>query len=116
MSASATLHDLPGLAGVTGSLRLRYFAPRNLIEDGSERSTASTVVNARIAWRVRPRIVVGAEVLNLFNVRYNDAEYYDAYRLKGQPANPSSADGSYLDHTIHPGEPREVRASLTLAY
>lgn len=116
VSASATVHDLPDLPGFTGSLRLRYFAPRNLIEDGSQRSTSSTVVNARIAWRVRPRVVVGAEVLNLFNVRYNDAEYYDAYRLKGQAANPSSADGGYMDHTIHPGEPLEVRVSATVTY
>ena len=116
VSASATLHDLPGLAGFTGSVRLRYFAPRDLIEDGSERSKASTVVNARVAYRITPRIVLGAEILNLFNAKYNDAEYFDAYRLKGQPANPSSADGSYMDHTIHPGEPLEVRASLTLSF
>jgi outer membrane receptor protein involved in Fe transport len=116
VSASATVHDLPGLAGFTGSLRLRYFAPRNLIEDGSQRSTSSTVVNARVAWRIMPRIVVGAEVLNLFNVRYNDAEYYDTYRLRGQPPNTASADGSYLDHTTHPGEPIEVRISATVSY
>ena len=116
VSAAATVHDLPGLAGVTGSLRLRYFAPRNLIEDGSQRSTSSTVVNGRVTWQVRPRILFGAELLNLFNVRYNDAEYYDSYRLKGQPPNPATPDGSYMDHTIHPGEPREARLSLTLAY
>ena len=116
VSASATLHDVPGWSGFTASLRLRYFAPRNLIEDGGERSKASTVVNARVAYRVTPRVVLGAEALNLLNAKYNDAEYYDAYRLKGQIANPSSADGSYMDHTLHPGEPVEVRASLTLTY
>ena len=116
VSASATLHDLPGWSGFTASLRLRYFAPRNLIENGGERSKASTVVNARVAYRVTPKVVLGAEVLNLFNTKYNDAEYYDAYRLKGQIANPSSADGSYMDHTIHPGEPLEVRISATVSY
>ena len=73
-------------------------------------------MNARVAYRVTPRVVLGAEALNLLNAKYNDAEYYDAYRLKGQIANPSSADGSYMDHTLHPGEPVEVRASLTLTY
>ena len=58
----------------------------------------------------------GLEVLNLFDVKYNDAEYYDSSRLKGEPANPNSADGSYLDHEIHPGEPREVRFSTTFRY
>lgn len=115
-SAAATIHDLPGWSGFTGSLRLRYFAPRNLIEDASQRSSSSTVVNARITYRATPRVVLGAEVLNLFNVKYNDAEYYDSYRLKGQTANPLSADGSYMDHTIHPGEPREMRLSLTFLY
>ncbi len=116
VSASATVHDVPGLAGFTGGLRLRYFAPRNLIENGRERSASSTVVNARVAYQVTPHVVIGCEVLNLFNARYYDAEYYDAYRLRGQPPNPSSADGSYIGHTVHAGEPLEVRASLTFSY
>lgn len=112
-SIAATLHDLPAAPGLTASLRLRHFAARDLIEDGSQKSRPSTVVNGRLTYQANARLTFGLEALNLFNVKYNDAEYYDAYRLKGQPANPSSDDGSYLGHVIHAGEPREIRVSVT---
>ena len=115
-SVAVILHDLSFAPGFTGSLRMRYFGPRNLIEDGSQKSAAVTVVNARIAYDLTPRVALGLEALNLFNAKYNDAEYYDASRLKGEPANPASDDGSYLSHVIHAGEPLEVRVSATLKY
>jgi len=116
VSAAAIWHDLPQLPGVTGSLRLRYFAPRNLTEDASQRSHASTVVNGKIAWRISPRLMLSGEALNLLNAAYNDAEYYDAFRLKGQPASPSTPDGSYMGRTLHPGEPRQLRISAALSF
>ena len=115
-SISATVHDLPAAPKLTASLRLRHFAARDLIEDGSQRSAPSTVVNGRVTYQASPRVTLGLEALNLFDVRYNDAEYYDAFRLKGQPANPNSDDGGYLGHVIHAGEPREIRVSLTVRY
>ena len=74
------------------------------------------MVNARITYDLTSRVALGLEALNLFNAKYNDAEYYDASRLKGEPANPASDDGSYLSHVIHAGEPLEVRVSATLKY
>ncbi len=115
-SVAAILHDLSALRGFTGSLRMRYFGPRDLIEDGSQHSASVTVFNARVTYDLTPRIVLGLEALNVFNTRYNDAEYYDSYRLKGQPANPDSDDGSYDGHVIHAGEPLEVRFSATVKY
>ncbi len=112
-SISATLHDLAAAPGLTASLRLRHFAARDLIEDGSQKSSPSTVVNGRLTYQASARLTLGLEALNLFNVKYNDAEYYDSYRLKGQPANPNSDDGSYMGHVIHAGEPREIRVSMT---
>ena len=102
--------------GLTASVRLRYFGPRDLIENGSQRSAPVTVVNTRFGYDLTPRISFGLEVLNLLNAAYNDAEYYSNYRLKGQPPNPDSDDGSYLDHTVHAGEPREFRGSITCRF
>ncbi len=116
VSASATVHDIAGASGLSASLRLRYFASRDLTADGAQRSAPSTIVNAQLNYDVSARIAFGLEALNLFDVKYNDAEYYDSYRLLGQPANPASADGSYQGHVIHAGEPREIRASLTIRY
>lgn len=116
VSASATIHDLNFAPGLTASLRLRYFAPRDLTQDGGQRSAPSTVVNGRVTYDVSRNLTVGLEALNLLDVKYNDAEYYDAFRLRGQPANPASADGSYQGHVIHAGEPREIRASLTVKF
>ena len=49
-SAGVTVHDRGPLSG---SLRLRYFGPRPLIEDDSVRSQASTTLNARASYRCR---------------------------------------------------------------
>lgn len=116
VSASATVVDPPGAKRLTASLRLRYVAPRNLTEDGTQKSHASTVLNGRATYRIAPGAILGVEILNLADARYADAEYYDAYRLKGQAANPATSDGSYMGRMIHPGEPREARLSLTLTF
>jgi hypothetical protein len=116
ISASAILHDIPGAQGLTASVRLRYFGPRDLIENGSQHSAPVTVVNARFGYDLTRHVSLGLEVLNVLNTAYNDAEYYDSYRLLGQPANPDSPDGSYLGHTIHAGEPREFRGSVTYRF
>jgi outer membrane receptor protein involved in Fe transport len=116
ISASAILHDIPGAKGFTASVRLRYFGPRDLIENGTQHSAPVTVVNARLGYDLTEHVSLGLEVLNLLDTAYNDAEYYDSYRLFGQPRNPDSPDGSYMGHVIHAGEPREIRGSVTYRF
>ena len=50
------------------------------------------------------------EVLNLFDSRSDDIAYYYASRLKGEPA------GGVYDVHLHPAEPFEIRAGLTMHY
>jgi hypothetical protein len=45
-------------------------------------------------------------VLNLFNARTNQIEYYYLSRLSGEPL------GGVADHHVHPAEPLAVRVSL----
>ncbi len=93
----------------TAGLRLRYFGPRALVEDNSVRSGASTLVNARFGYRVAPGSSLSVEVLNLFDRRVSDIDYYYASQLRGE-AQP--VEGI---HT-HPAEPRSLRVSLRVRY
>ncbi len=97
-------------------MRLRYFGPRDLIENGTQHSAPVAVVNSRLSYDLTRHVSLGLEVLNLFDTAYNDAEYYDSYRLFGQPPNPLSPDGSYMGHVVHTGEPREIRGSVTYRF
>ena len=92
--------------GWFGALKGRYFGPRPLIEDDSVRSLSSLIFNARAGYRFDNGLRVQLDVLNLFNARTNQIEYYYASRLPGEPI-----DG-VNDRHIHPAEPLAVRLTL----
>jgi outer membrane receptor protein involved in Fe transport len=92
----------------SGGLRLRYFGPRPLTEDNSERSGSSTLLNAKIAYAATKQIKFGIDVLNLFNRKVDDITYFYASRLQGEPA------AGVSDKHFHPAEPRTMRFSLML--
>lgn len=92
--------------GVYGTLRVRHFGDRPLIEDGSVRSDSSTV------WNLGLGVDAGTldfrlEVLNLFDSADDDITYFYDSRLPGE-----AADGIGDIH-FHPIEPRTIRAYLT---
>jgi hypothetical protein len=115
ISAGVTVRDLPALPGFFGSLRLRQFGPRPLIEDGSEESAPSSVFNLLAGYGISRNLTVSIEVLNLFDAAYNDAEYFYSSRLLGEPAGPDDGGGTN-DHMIHAGEPRSLRATLAARF
>ena len=92
----------------TATLRLRHFASAPLVEDNSERSAPTTLVNAGV-YRDWGRWRVSADLLNLFNARAPDISYWYRSRLSGEPA------AGLDDRHIHPVEPRQVRVSLRRA-
>lgn len=116
--------DIPGsvesvlAAGVTvdngkgwfGSLRLRYFGPRALIEDGSIESDATALVDASVGYRFNDTWTLRLELFNLLDTKDNDIEYYYASRLSGEPAGPD--DGGFNDIHLHPVEPFGARLGL----
>ena len=75
--------DFPG--GWFGSLRLRYFGERPLIEDGSVKSDDATVVNLRVGYQA-PNWALKVDVLNVLDSNDHDIDYYYASRLPGEPA------------------------------
>ena len=89
----------------SGSLRLRYFGPRPLMEDNSVRSSASVGLNGRIAYQIDKTLRVEVEGYNLANRRDSAIDYYYASRLPGE-AQPVD------DVHFHPVESRWLRLTL----
>ncbi|MBS0352378.1 MAG: TonB-dependent receptor [Proteobacteria bacterium] len=93
----------------SGGVRLRYFGPRPLIEDDSVRSKGSTLVNLRGSYRIDPRVKLSVDVLNAFNRKVSDIDYYYSSQLSGESAPVNDI------HT-HPAEPRTFRLSLRVGF
>ena len=94
----------------SGSLRVRWFGPRPLVEDDSVRSDSSTLVNADLAFGVRPGWSVQASVFNLLDAEVADIDYYYSSRLPGEPL-----EGIGDIHT-HPSAPRTFRIALVASF
>lgn len=90
-----------------GSLQLRYFGPRPLIEDNSVRSNSTLLTYARVGYRCNANTTLTMDIFNLFNRKVSDIEYFYASQLKGELA-------PVEDVHFHPVQPRSVR--LTLQY
>ncbi len=76
--------SIDGLGPWFGSLRLRYFGPRDLIEDGSIRSDATTLTNARLGRQLPNGLSLALEVFNLFDEKASDIDYFYESRLPGE--------------------------------
>ncbi len=107
ISAGATVDDYRKWFG---SVRLRYFGPRTLIEDNSVRSMATTLVNLQAGYRLGKNLKVFLDVFNLFNVADSDIDYFYTSRLPGEPL-----DGIADIHT-HPTLPRTARINLLIGF
>ncbi|HEY6601453.1 MAG TPA: TonB-dependent receptor [Xanthobacteraceae bacterium] len=92
--------------GWFGALKGRYFGPRPLIEDDSVHSLSSLIFNARAGYRFDNGLRLQLDVLNLFNAKTNQIEYYYLSRLPGEPI------GGVADRHVHPAEPLAVRLTL----
>ena len=95
--------SLTDLGRFSGAVRLRYFGPRDLIEDGSVRSRSSSLVNARVAYQLGNHLEIGLEMLNALDARVSDIDYFYASRLPGEP------DEGVEDRHFHPAEKRSTR-------
>jgi hypothetical protein len=116
--------DIPGSAGVVasvgvaresahdwfGSIRLRYFGPRPLIEDDSVRSPATRLFNAEIGDHLRPHVALVLDAFNLLNTPASDVDYYYVSRLPGEPL------AGVADIHTHPTIPRTLRIDLRIKF
>ena len=91
----------------SGQFQLRYFGPRPLIEDNSQRSAATTLAYLRVGYQLSPKTKLALDVFNLFDSKASDIDYYYTSRLPGEPAE------GVADRHFHPVEPRSLRLTLT---
>ena len=95
---------------VFGSVRLRHFGPRPLIEDNSVQSAATTILNGEIGVRINERFNVVLDAFNLLDSDVSDIDYFYTSRLPGEPA-----DGVEGIH-FHPSIPRTARVMLNVDF
>jgi outer membrane receptor protein involved in Fe transport len=93
-----------------GQFQLRYFGPRPLIEDNSQRSKGTTLAYLRAGYRINAHTRLSLDIFNLFNRKASDIDYHYVSRLPGEPA-----DGVGGIHS-HPAEPRTARLTLTVNF
>jgi outer membrane receptor protein involved in Fe transport len=87
---------------------MRYFGPRPLIEDASVRSRSTLLWNARAGYRISHDLKLNFDMLNVFNRRASDIDYFYASRLRGETTPVS-------DVHFHPVEPRSLRIALSVS-
>jgi hypothetical protein len=90
-----------------GHFQLRYFGPRPLVEDNSQRSRGTTLAYLRVGYKLTPESKVAFDVFNLFDRKASDIDYFYASRLPGE------APAGVSDIHFHPVEPRTVRVTIT---
>jgi outer membrane receptor protein involved in Fe transport len=95
--------------GFFGSLRARYFGARPLVEDNSVRSSSSTLWNLRAGYVFDKNWQVALDVINLFDAKVSDIDYFYESRLPGEAA-------PVADIHTHPAVPRTYRLVLTARF
>ena len=111
VAAGITVDDLRGFFG---TIRLRYFGPRPLIEDDSVRSDDTILLSARVGYRFDETWTLAAEVFNLLNRKDDEIAYFYPSRLLGEPAGPD--EGGIADVHVHPVYPVSFRVALSARF
>jgi hypothetical protein len=93
-----------------GSLRVRHFGPRPLIEDASVTSKDTTLWNGEAGYRLSSKTRVVLEAFNIFDARVSDIDYFYTSRLIGEPV------GGVDDVHLHPALPRSARIGLQISF
>lgn len=90
-------------------LRGRYFGGRPLIEDNSVRSRDSLLFNLHLAYKYSPKLRFSVDVMNLFDRKASDIDYYYESQLRNETAPVS-------DLHSHPTERRTVRFGMRVSF
>ena len=93
-----------------GQFQYRFFGPRPLIEDNSQRSKATSLAYLRAGYHFTHDTKLTLDIYNLFDRKASDIDYYYASRLPGEPAS------GVNDIHFHPVEPRSVRLTLSTSF
>ncbi|BDE06491.1 TonB-dependent receptor [Vulcanimicrobium alpinum] len=109
-----------------GSLRVRYFGPRPLIEAGTVHSNPTTTINVQAGVKPTGTTRFGIDVFNLLNAKASDIDYYYNSSLPSDPAytKPGYAGPCPIDQCgagvpdvhFHPIERRLLRLTFTKTF
>jgi hypothetical protein len=88
---------------LSANLRLRWFDDFPL--DGGARAEGSSMVNFRLGYAINENFAIALDVLNLFDSRDHDVEYFYESQLPGESA-------PVEDRHYHVFEPRAARLNL----
>ena len=94
---------------IFGSIRLRHFGPRPLVEQGGVTSKSTTIWNGEVGCRLNRRARLTLEGFNLFDSTVSDIDYFYRSRLPGEPLE------GVEDIHLHPSLPRSVRLTLQVS-
>jgi outer membrane receptor protein involved in Fe transport len=92
-----------------GGLRMRYFGPRPLTEDGSIRSGPTLLFDARAGYRFNDVWHLQLDIFNLFNSHAHQIDYFYAAQVAGQTAPVYSI-------AFKPAEPLSGRLTLAASF
>lgn len=95
---------------VFGSIRVRHFGPRPLIEDASVTSKGTTLWNGEVGYRFSRKARLVLELFNLFDAEVADIDYFYRSRLPGEP------DEGIEDIHTHPALPRSARIGIQFTF
>ncbi len=107
--------------GWFGALRWRYLASSPLTEDNAFRSSATSVFNGRLGYRIDNGWRLQLDVLNLFNVQANQITYAYGSLLKTDTLTNLCTSGiaptavcqtGVMDYVLHPVEPLTFRLTM----
>jgi hypothetical protein len=110
ISAGIGVNPPAGVAsGPFGSLRLRHFGPRPLIEDNSMASKQTSIVNGEVGYKFSERVRLMVEGFNLLDAKVSDIDYFFESRLRDEPA-------PVEDIHFHAAIPRSARVALKVSF
>ena len=98
-----------------GGLRLRYLGAYALEETGTEKSSSFWTANLKLSYRIEPKTQLSLDVLNLFDRKANDIEYWGGACTRSEQAS-GACNGGIDGRLVHPLEPRTVRISLRTSF
>jgi hypothetical protein len=95
--------------GPFGSIRLRHFGPRPLLEDNSVQSKSTSILNGELGYQFSNRVRLTAEGFNLFDAKVSDIDYFFESRLQDEPE-------PVEDLHFHAAIPRSARVALRVSF
>lgn len=98
--------SVDNISRLFGSMQVRYFGKRSLIEDDSERSNNTVTLNGQIGYKIGNNVRVMLQGFNLLNTHAHAIDYFYTSRLPGEPI------GGVADKHFHPIETRSFRVNL----